>query len=81
MEFQGQGQLFEIAPEPLIYTAPGECPTHCVKCRKKLTMSYEGGAGKGYRWEACQKCSQEPDPEFRRMLREAIDAIRGPITN
>ncbi|WP_420181314.1 hypothetical protein [Paenarthrobacter sp. TA1.8] len=81
MELQGQGQLFDFAPEPLIYTAKGEHPTHCVKCRQKLTMAYEGGGGKGYRWEACQKCSQEHDPEFRRKLREAINAIRGPVAD
>jgi hypothetical protein len=80
MEFQGQGELFAIAPEPLVYTN-GEHPTHCVKCRQKLTMAYEGGGGRGWRWEKCQKCSQTKDPEFTRKLHEAVNAIRGPVTN
>ncbi|WAH99764.1 hypothetical protein [Arthrobacter sp. MMS18-M83] len=72
-QLEGQGELFAIAPDPLIYTN-GEHPTHCVKCREKLTMGYESAGGKGYRWEKCQKCSRTPDPEFRRKLREAVHA-------
>ncbi|AOY74459.1 hypothetical protein ARZXY2_4960 (plasmid) [Arthrobacter sp. ZXY-2] len=74
-QLEGQGELFAIAPDPLIYTN-GEHPTHCVKCRQKLTMAYEGAGGKGYRWEKCQKCSQTKDLEFSRKLREAVEAAR-----
>ena len=75
LQLEGQGELFAIAPEPLIYTN-GESPTHCVKCREKFSMAYEGAGGRGYRWEKCQKCSRTPDPEFTRKLREAVQAAR-----
>lgn len=75
MQLEGQGELFAIAPDPLIYTGD-EWPTRCVRCRQKLTMAYEGGAGRGYHWEKCQKCAGIKDPEFRRKLSEAIEAAR-----